>query len=232
MQTYNKADPESVQKMFGQVASSYDKTNLFLSMGLCQLWNRKLANSVGDKKMLLDLCAGTGAIAFQYLKTHPRADALLIDFCDEMLEISKERGKAYQGRFTTQQADVHKLDLEDGEIEAATMAYGIRNLKDPQKAIHEVYRVLKAGATFSILELTRPNLSILRMGHKVYLKTVVPMLGNLLAKDKQAYRYLARTIESFLAPEVLVNMVEQAGFSQIKQIPLSGGIATLLVAKK
>lgn len=228
---YNKSTPESIQEMFGSIAKDYDRANTLFSFGMHKLWNRKLIRSIGGQK-LLDLCAGTGEIAFGYLGKHPKAKAILLDFCPQMLSVAKKKGTKFEGRYTLIEADAQTIPLASRSIDTVTISYGIRNVKEPLKCFEEVARILKPGGQFAILELTRPRFPFLRFAHKHYLRFVLPFLGKLAAKNGEAYRYLSNSIETFVSPEDLEKKMEQAGLQPIQKKYLTGGLATILISSK
>ena len=112
------------------------------------------------------------------------------------------------------------------------MAYGMRNVHEPIKCIQETLRVLKPGGCFGILELTRPQNRLLRFGHNIYLRTFLPLLGKWLTASPEAYQYLCRSIQAFLSPEELEALLKSNGFVQTRCIPLTGGIATIILGFK
>ena len=236
--TYSKENPESIQRMFGSIAKQYDRANGILSFQLHKRWNRALVDAVTAgtlQEPFFDLCCGTGDIALAYLDAYPKADNVtFIDFCPEMLACAKEkvhqRGK--NGSITYLQADVQEIPLPENSAKAATMAYGIRNVKDPKRCFREVHRLLSPGATFGILELTRPKHSVVRWGHHLYLKMLLPVLGRLVTSNKEAYSYLCNSIQDFIAPRDLQVQLEEAGFENVTLTSLSGGIATILIGQK
>lgn len=239
MSLYNKDNPQSLQQMFGSIAQQYDKTNAILSFQMHKLWNKKLIRTAMEKQhpsTYLDLCCGTGEIAFKYLKRcHLPCKAYLLDFCPEMLCCAKERANHLNLQphtLTYLQADAQKIPLAEESIESATLAYGIRNIPHPQQCFNEIYRVLNTGGTVGILELTQPTQPFIKAGHKLYLKTILPIMGQLVTSNREAYEYLCNSIHSFISPQELESMLKLAGFKQTSMISLMGGIATILVAKK
>ena len=237
---YNKNDPVTIQKMFGSIAKSYDRTNAILSFQMHRHWNKVLVDTVltpGHSREILDLCCGTGEIALTHLRkrTTP-CQVHLLDFCSEMLQCAKEKitntALNSANSYHYHQADAQIIPLPDNAVDRATIAYGIRNVKDPNKCIRDVYRVLRPGGTFGILELTRPTQPVLRLGHHLYLRSFLPILGWCFSANKEAYRYLCQSIHHFVKPDELQVMMQAAGFKEIKIIPLTGGIATILFAKK
>ncbi len=242
MTLYSKQNPETIQSMFGTIAKSYDRTNAILSFQMHRLWNRKLIRTVMINRKegshtIADLCCGTGAIALPWVKDQKIPQKVyFIDFCAEMLEFAKAKsdhlGLEHLHSLKFINADVQELPLESNSVDCATIAYGIRNVCSPKKCFEEAFRVLKNGGSFGILELTEPKNSFLRMGHRVYLKTALPLLGKLFARNEAAYQYLSHSIQTFVKPEELKLLLEETGFNSVKIIPLSFGIATLIIAHK
>lgn len=238
MSNYHKSDPTKIQAMFNSIALPYDRNNAILSFGLHHRWNAALVKCVSSgSRSLLDLCCGTGEIAFTYLK---RADSpkriYMLDFSEDMLQCAKSKASQWkqisQHSISYLHADAQAIPLPNESVDAVTIGYGIRNVKDPALCIQEVYRVLQPGGSFGIVELTRPSNRILRFGHHIYLRTLLPVLGWFLSSNQEAYRYLCDSIHTFMEPNELEQLMAKSGFDQIKQIPLSGGIATILFAKK
>jgi len=239
MSGYNKNDPATIKTMFDSIAKQYDKTNAILSFCMHKYWNRTLINKTilpSNPEVLLDLCCGTGAIAFEYLKkTQDPRKVYMLDFSEGMLTYAKSYAKNHdidQHEIRYLQADAQLIPLLNNSVDCATVAYGIRNVKDPALCIKDVYRVLKAGGTFGILELTKPTHPFLRYAHSLYLKHLLPQLGKVATSNKDAYRYLCDSIHTFIPPEQLKTQMQAVGFQDIKQYPLLGGIATVIVGKK
>lgn len=225
--------------MFNSIAKRYDLTNAFLSLGMHKRWNHTLVQQILNTHAthtLLDLCAGTGDIAIDYLEsTQQPCQAYLIDFSKDMLSCAKEKTEKLQldrHQIKFIEADVQSIPLSSEIAECATMAYGIRNVKDPEQCIKEVQRLLKPGGHFGILELTKPTNRLMRMGHHLYLRLALPLLGKWLTANEDAYQYLQNSIHTFIAPEAIENIMLQNGFSHTYRKPLMGGIATIILGKK
>lgn len=231
-----KSDPSTIQAMFGEIAPRYDQANSWLSFNLHKLWNKKLVKSANltNPKKLLDLCAGTGEISYLWLKDHElRKEVIMLDFCEGMLQVAKERShEARNHKLKFIQGDAQLIPLKNNSVDAVTVAYGIRNVKESLKCFKEVFRVLKPGGTFGILELTEPNNVIVKAGHKFYLENFLPTIGGWITRKPEAYKYLSSSIQAFVKPQVLVNEMESCGFSEVKMQPLTFGIAHLITAKK
>ena len=236
---YNKNDPATIQSMFNSIAKRYDFTNSVLSLQMHKSWNRALVAAVGGTSKadsLLDLCCGTGDIALAYLQVAKApCKVFLIDFSTDMLACAKEKSKqlgASGHRLEFIEADVQELPLPDAIADCATIAYGIRNVKDPIKCFHEVFRTLKPGGRFGILELTQPTNPVMRLGHSLYLRTILPLLGKWLTANQAAYDYLRASIHTFITPAHLEKLLKEAGFINTYRKPLAGGIATILFGQK
>lgn len=229
---YHKSTPETIQAMFATIAQNYDRANTIFSLGLHKRWNQQLVKAVGPTKLLLDLCAGTGEIAFRFLHHYPQTKALLLDFCPEMLAVAKQKGASFNHRFKTIQGDAQAIALSDESVDGVTIAYGIRNVKEPKRCFQEVSRVLRPKGRFGLLELTRPHFPLLQKIHSHYTKMLLPLLGKAAAKNIHAYRYLADSIQNFVTPRELEQSLSQCGFKTIKRRSLMGGTATLLLVEK
>ena len=229
---YQQSAPETIQALFASIAKNYDRANTTFSFGLHKKWNQRLIDAMDNRKRLLDLCAGTGEIGLGFLKKNPTARALLLDFCPEMLAIAAHKGVDFKERFEVIQADAQAIPLPDASVDAVSIAYGIRNVKNPEKCFQEVYRVLAPGGCFGILELTRPTSWLPRIGHRLYTRLVLPLLGKIVAKNTAAYHYLASSVETFASPDALESTLRKVGFTQFKRTPLTLGTVTLFLAVK
>lgn len=236
---YSKDEPSTIREMFNHIAQRYDITNYLMSFSLHKRWNQRLIQKLlvtHQPLVLADLCCGTGDIALNYLKNcKSPSKGILIDFSPDMLEIAKKKSRRFPVQHHTLQfieADVQAIPLPDQSVDRATMAYGIRNVKEPLVCLKEVYRILKPGALFGILELTKPKNKILKQGHSLYLKTVVPFFGKLLTTNREAYNYLQNSIHHFVEADQLEILLREAGFNRITKEILTGGTATILIAYK
>jgi len=239
MNQYDKNSPASIRRLFDSIARNYDKTNEALSFYLNRRWNQTLIDELllpAKPKKFLDLCCGTGAIAFNYLKkTKEPVCAYLLDFSEEMLKQARSAADKLgmeRHQLIYLQADAQKIPLTSSEVSCVTLAYGIRNVADPRECIREVHRILEPGGRFGILELTQPKNRLLKWGHQFYLRSLVPWIGKLLTSNEQAYQYLTNSIQVFIPPEQLESLLREEGFIDIRQKPLFGGTATLLTGTK
>lgn len=239
MSTYSKNHPESIQEMFGSIAKSYDRANAILSFQMHKHWNALLVKQVLGKnhpELILDLCCGTGDIAFNYLKKeNTPTKAILLDFCPEMLAYARNKAqhfKLHRHAIEYLQADAQHIPLSDNLVPFATMAYGIRNIQDPLRSLKEVFRVLKPGGIFGVLELTQPKNKMIRIAHQFYLKRFLPILGKWVTSNPHAYRYLCESIQRFIPPEKIEYLFQEAGFKQTSRKSVTLGTATIILGRK
>lgn len=231
---YSHTQPRSIQALFGSIATRYDLGNRVVTLGLYPLWNHRLVAEISRPNVhhLLDLCAGTGEVAVAFLKKNPKARVTLLDFCPEMLQVAAKRCAPYPDRWDLLEADALAIPLRSSSVDAVTVAYGVRNVADPRKCFEEVFRVLRPGGLFGVLEGTRPKSRLLYKTHRLYMRTTLPLLGKIISGNKAAYSYLAKTIDAFTAPQLLEKMLYEVGFSKVKLRPQLGGVATLIFAEK
>jgi len=234
-----KSDPDAMNAMFSSIASHYDRANAIVSLQLYRWWNRIFIRHLlcqHSVNVYLDLCAGTGECAFTYLKKcSGKKIAVLLDCCKDMLALAQEKSKRHrlsQHDITYLVGDAQKIPLGSDCVDAVTVAYGIRNIQQPHLCIKEVYRVLKPGGVFGILELTRPSNGCLRWCHSVYLQRIVPFLGHWITSKKDAYQYLCDSVRCFISPQEIEKLLLEVGFRNTGIVPLSGGIATMISGKK
>lgn len=233
---YAQNNPNSIQEMFNSIAKDYDFGNAVLSFQTHHYWNKQLLRYTLESlksPTLLDLCCGTGDIAFSYLKTQKEKTYVhLLDFSKEMLLCAQEKAKKlnldhHHLKFI--QGDALQVPLPNASVDAVTIAYGIRNVQNPEGCIGEMARVLKPGGRAGILELTRPRSSLLRGVHWTYLKFLLPLLGRWVTSNKQAYDYLSQSIYQFSSPDTLKGLMQKHGFQNLAIHPLFGGIASIIV---
>lgn len=234
--SYEAAHPETIQTLFGRIASRYDLGNAVLSLGLFHRWNRQLVRALDlhrSSAPLLDLCSGTGEITRLAIKMGGRPErAYCLDFCPEMLEVASHRLAPYSQKVEMICGDAQAIPLPSESVDRVAQAYGLRNVRDRELCMREVLRLLRPGGRWGILELTTPSLSLVCRLYKIYLCRVLPYLGGMVAGDFEAYRYLSRSILDFPPAPVISGMLERVGFERISSRSLWGGAATLWVARK
>lgn len=219
-----------VRGMFDRIAGHYDLMNSAMTAGLHHSWRQRAADlaQVGAGDSALDVCCGTGDLAFELgLRVSPGGRVVGCDFSEEMLSIARrkaaERGA---GTVAFEWADALELPYKDGSFDAVTVGFGARNLAELDRGLAEMARVLRPGGRLVILEITRPTREPLASFYALWFDRVVPMLGA-AAGDESAYTYLPESVKSFPSPESLAEMIDAAGFDSIRWLLTAGGIIAI-----
>ena len=221
-----------VNEVFSKVASRYDLMNDLMSGGLHRLWKDELINTLAPPKSaspfaLIDVAGGTGDIAFRFLDAVGEAgSAVICDISHEMMEAGKARAYG-KGPLAFVQGNAEALPFENGRFDAYTIAFGIRNVTHIDEALAEAFRVLKPGGRFLCLEFSSVEVPLLDTLYDAYSFNAIPMLGGLVAGDAQSYRYLVESIRRFPDQTRFAEMIEDAGFEQVRYRNLTGGIAAI-----
>ena len=227
---------QQVERMFDNIAPSYDKLNHRLSWNIDKGWRRKAIKQLApyEPKTLLDIATGTGDFAILAAEML-RPDKLIgADISEGMMEIGRKkvREKGLQGIISFDKEDCLALSYPDATFDAVTAAFGIRNFADLDTGLREMCRILKPGGHLSIVELTSPVSFPMRQLFHVYSHTVLPVYGRLISKDTSAYSYLTKTIEAFPQGERMTDILQKAGFSEARFQRLTFGICTMYFATK
>jgi demethylmenaquinone methyltransferase / 2-methoxy-6-polyprenyl-1,4-benzoquinol methylase len=222
-----------VERLFSRIALWYDFLNHFLSLGVDIYWRRRLVRLVrGEGRLVvLDLAAGTMDVSRELHRIHPEARIVAADFCLPMLRRGKRKISPMEPVHAVC-ADGLRLPFPDQTFDAVTIAFGIRNIRPRSGAFEEIRRVLKPGGRLCILEFGTAGRPVLKGFYNVYLRVVLPLVGRLVSRDKDAYRYLAETIAAFPGEEALGNELVAAGFEQVYYLPLTAGIVFIHVGLK
>ena len=224
-----------VRQKFTSVTRRYDLLNTVLSLGIDHLWRIQTAKELFDipPGPVLDLCAGTLPLSVVInRKTGRRLVAL--DFCLDMLIYGRERIKRDKmaREISFVQGDAEEIPAKDGHFAGATIAFGLRNLADPQKGLFEMYRILKPGGVLAILEFSRPQNPLFAKPYFFYLEKILPVIGGIVSGDKEAYEYLATSIKAFPPPKQVASMMKKAGFDSISFRPMTLGIVHLYSGRR
>ncbi len=218
-----RLDPDEVRGMFDRIAPVYDAMNRVMTAGLDRRWRKLAAREVvwpGDR--VLDACCGTGDLALEAERRGGRVVGL--DFSERMLE----RARRKSGTVEWVQGDALALPFPDGDFDAATVGFGVRNLEDLGVGLRELARVLRPGGRLAVLEITRPR-GLLRPFFRLWFDVLVPLAGRILPGGK-AYTYLPASVRRFPGPEDLSALLENAGFDNVRFRLLGGGSVALHTA--
>ncbi|MGZ5961763.1 MAG: bifunctional demethylmenaquinone methyltransferase/2-methoxy-6-polyprenyl-1,4-benzoquinol methylase UbiE [Rhizomicrobium sp.] len=228
-----------VREVFSSVAGKYDLMNDLMSAGVHRLWKDAMVEWLNPRPgwNVLDVAGGTGDIAFRIADlARARGGEAHITVCDinaDMVAEGVRRARAKDERAITWiTGDAEALPIPDASMDAYTIAFGIRNVTHIEKALTEARRVLKPGGRFLCLEFSRVEAPGLDTLYDAYSMNVLPRLGQVVAGDAEAYRYLAESIRRFPAQAKFARMIETAGLSQVKVRNLTGGVAAMHSAWK
>ena len=233
--TYERldADPDVkkrfIRHLFNGIVPTYDLLNRVLSLGIDQVWRREVTHlfyPLSGKK-ILDLCCGTGDLSF--MLRNKGAKTVSIDFSRRMIQKGIEKNALDDFAAVS---DASFLPYQDETFQGATIAFGIRNIPDIHPFLLEVSRVLVPGGRFVILELVRPKNPIIHYLYRCYLNGFLPLVGRLISGDKTAYRYLAKTIATFIDPLELGDLLKANGFDNIRIKPKTLGVAAIISCEK
>jgi demethylmenaquinone methyltransferase/2-methoxy-6-polyprenyl-1,4-benzoquinol methylase len=214
-----------VQAMFDAIAPAYERFNTVATLGRDAAWRRKAVAAVGvcAGDVVLDVCCGTGDMLRALARAAPTARLLIgVDFAANMLAHAEKRG---QGPFSVLvRADAQRLPLADHSVSLITCAFGVRNFRDLQAGLDEMYRVARPGARVVILEFAMPESAFWRWAYGLYCSHVLPWIGAWVSHDRRgAYRYLPRSIRTFEPGAALAARLEKAGFRAVECWPMNFG---------
>lgn len=212
--------------MFDEVSTHYDRTNTILSAGNAGLWRRATTKAVapGPGERILDVAAGTGTSSKSLSSTGARVIAA--DFSAGMISVGQAR-QAGNPFIDFVQADATDLPFQDGEFDAVTISFGLRNVVNPKKALAEFYRVTKPGGRVVICEFSKPPSAVIRAGYFGYLTYGMPVLVRLASSNPVAYEYLMDSIREWPSQPVLSQWLREAGYVQVAYRNLTAGIVAL-----
>lgn len=220
----------AVRSMFDKIVGSYDLLNHVMSAWQDVLWRKWTAERLPENcSTVLDVACGTGDLAIEILRQQPQSTVTGLDFSPEMLRYfeGKAVSKGLQNRLTFTEGDAMNLPFEDNTFDAATIAFGLRNVTDRLAAIKEMTRVVKPGGKILTLEMTFPDNMGLRQFFFWYLNNAIPFVGGLISGDRQAYAYLPESIQNFLSPDELMVLFRKAGLTRRIAWSMTFGITYL-----
>jgi len=216
--------------MFDRVAGRYDLLNSVMTAGLHHAWRVRAADraEVGPGDSVLDVCCGTGDLAFELAsRVSPGGKVIGCDFSEPMLDLAREKGEkvgAESVRF--EWADALQLPYDAGRFDAVTVGFGLRNFADRDRGLREMTRVLRPGGRLVVLEFTTPSRRPFSTFYSLWFDRIVPILGR-LTNDPEAYAYLTESVQSFPDPPGLATKMDAAGLGQIRWLLTAGGILAI-----
>ena len=220
-----------VHGVFSRVASKYDVMNDLMSVGIHRIWKEAMMDWLAPRpgQRLLDVAGGTGDVAFRFLGRAPGATAVVCDLTEPMLVEGRKRAEAEKmaDRLDWVVGDAMALPFPDAIFDTYTISFGIRNVTRTADALAEAYRVLKPGGRLMVLEFSRIPNDLMQKAYDLYSFNVIPVMGQIVAGDRDSYQYLVESIRKFPEQEAFAAMIRDAGFGQVKYRNLSMGIAAL-----
>ena len=227
---------QQVEKMFDNIAPSYDKLNHRLSWNIDRGWRRKAISQLqpyGPQQML-DIATGTGDFAILAAQMLKPVRLVGTDISEGMMAVGRKKVEqvGLQNVITFSREDCMNLSFDDESFDAVTAAFGIRNFSDLDRGLSEMCRVLRKEGHLSIVELSTPVSFPMKQLFWIYSHVVLPTYGRLISKDKQAYSYLTHTIEAFPQGERMMGILRKAAFAEASFRRLTFGICTMYFAKK
>ena len=228
--------PSRIANMFDAIAPRYDLLNHVLSAGLDRRWRDRAVDELALRTgaRVLDLCTGTADLAIATVRRSRGASVVGVDFAGEMLRLglAKLRRDGLAGAIRLVRGDAAEIPLLSASCDAATVAFGIRNVADPAKALAELARVLRPGGRLAILEFGQPRIPGVRTLYGWYFRYLLPLIGRMVSKHRSAYSYLPASVGTFPAAHEFSRMIATTGFSQVRAIPLTFGVVYLYLAQR
>ena len=239
MKPYNQEQTkkEQVEEMFDNIAPTYDRLNHIMSLNIDRIWRRRVMRIVRRVKpqQIMDVATGTGDLAIAMARKVENAQILGVDLSEEMLGEARKKiqKQGLEKRISLEKGDAENLTMVASEsVDAATVAFGVRNFENIERGLSEIYRTLRPGGKLVVLEFSMPKNRLVRWVYRQYAHRLLPRIGGMISKDKQAYTYLPDSVEEFPAPERFAEILKGVGFKSVKLSSQSFGIAYIYDATK
>ena len=230
MPTPGAPEKQAVRSMFDRIAPRYDLLNHVLSAGIDRRWRRAAVEFLDAQAgaRILDLCTGTADLMIEAIAGEPARRGTGVDLSLEMLRRGKDKleRQGLAPRAALLAGDVERLPLRGTLFDGALIAFGIRSVSAPDAALREILRVLKPGGKLVVLEFSMPG-GVLGVLYRLYSRHVLPRVGAWISGDATAYSYLPASIARFPEPAAFAELLQRAGFAEVRYRPLTGGVAHL-----
>lgn len=227
------ANTQGIRKLFDNIAPDYDRLNHILSLNVDKGWRRKAIVEIvdGDRPLsVLDVACGTGDFTIEISRSLPEGSTVTgIDLSEEMMKIGREKLSAAGIKAEMVQGDCEALPYEDAVFDRVAVAFGVRNFQHLDIGLREMNRVLKKGGRLVILELSLPSNPIIRWFYNIYFFNIVPLIGGWISGDRGAYTYLPASVKRFPKPEVFKEMLQNAGFVDVRHESFTFGLCRMYV---
>lgn len=227
---------EQVERMFDNIAPTYDILNHRLSLGTDRYWRRAAINSLRQysPQYILDVATGTGDFALLAARELMPRSVLGIDISEGMMAVAREKTEkaGMKNVVSFRREDCLSLSMPQDTYDAVTVAYGVRNFSNLERGLKEILRVLRPEGRLVIIELTAPRRFPTRQMFRLYSHIIMPVIGKFVSRDGSAYKYLPATMEAFPQGEQMQNILESVGFKDVKFRRYTFGLSTLYTASK
>ena len=227
---------EMVRGMFNDIAPTYDRLNHILSFDIDKLWRKRVVRIVRNlgAKHIMDMATGTGDLAIALARNIEGSTIYGADFSSEMLAVAEQKIEqlGLSERISLTECNAEDIPLNDESIDAATVAFGVRNFEHQKEALTEIKRTIRSGGYLVVLEFSNPKCAFVRWCYRLYSHYILPAIGRLVSKHATAYTYLPESIDQFASPEAFSALLQDVGFDHIERKSQSMGIAHIYIAHK
>lgn len=227
---------EMVRGMFNDIAPTYDRLNHILSFDIDKLWRKRVVRIVRKlgAKYIMDMATGTGDLAIALARNIEGSTIYGADFSSEMLAVAKQKIEALglSERISLTECNAESIPLADEAVDAATVAFGVRNFEHQKEALTEMKRTIRKGGHLVVLEFSNPRFALVRWCYRLYSHYILPAVGRLVSKHATAYTYLPDSIDKFASPEEFTTLLKEVGFDSVERRSQSMGIAHIYIARK
>lgn len=224
-----------VEEMFDQISPRYDFLNHLLSVHIDKIWRRKAVKILSryNPRTILDVATGTGDFAIAAARLNPRK-ITGIDLSEGMLKFGRKKieRKGMGNIIELRKGDSENLPYPENTFDAAIVGFGVRNFENLETGLSEIFRVLKPGGAFIVLEFSKPKNRFFRSLYFFYFTRILPWLGRLVSKNSRAYSYLPESVQEFPDGDDFIRILEAIGFAKCRWFPQTFGIATIYEAQK
>jgi len=235
---YNSSESKTkqVEYMFNSIAPTYDKINGILSLGIDNFWRKDAIKKLKPyhPQQMLDIATGTGDFAILAQRILSPNKIIGIDISKKMMETGRKKIEAngFENHIILEQQDCTAMNFSDNTFDAATVAFGVRNFENIDRAFREIRRVLKPGGIFLFLELSTPQHFPMKQLYRMYSELFIPFIGRIMSTDKNAYRYLPQSISAFPQGKEMLDILENNGFYNLQYKIYTAGVCSLYIAQK
>ena len=227
---------KQVEQMFDSIAPAYDFMNRAMTLGIDRWWRHVAVKIVGKSRprRILDVATGTGDFAIDLYRKIKPDTVVGVDLSQGMLDVARKKiAKRNLGDvITVQQGDCLALPFEDGDFDAVTVAFGVRNFEHLLQGYQQMHRVLSPGGVLCVVELSTPRNRIIRWFYDLYTLHIIPWFGALKSHDKSAYRYLPQSIAAVPQGEEMLAIMREAGFKDCKVKRMTFGTCSIYIGER